>query len=120
MSTKNKLAPLRGSQHKLCLALRRDKAGELFNWTGVRGLRLKLEKWPWNKIEFFTYREGEVVFVVDTLTGVTVAIGSSQPQARANLILLLEQIGSERMRKEADELFARINPGPKPPMKPKV
>lgn len=99
-------------RHRLFLALRRETVESPVEWTGVRGLPLKIEGWP--DLKLFTYRDGPVVFACEYDTGITLAIGMTEPRAKTKVVEFLAEQTPPKLKKLLQETFELVNPGPKP------
>lgn len=106
----------RGSdRHILSLAIRRPSPKAPYRWTAVRGLPCLLKADPsWNSFKFFSYRSGQVVFIVEQETGLHVALGASIERAKKFLLRALADITPEEFSRRLAVMLTAVNVGPKP------
>lgn len=99
------------ARRRTCFALRRASESSPVVWASVDGIPFKPAGW---KRSMFHYREGFMVFIADGETGLTLAYGTSLPQATAIFKFLWADVPEEQMREEIERDFKITDPGPKP------
>jgi len=95
--------------------LRRDSDGRI-KWFGVPGRPLNLEV----QIDLFSYREDQLVFAVDRITGLAIAVQPTIPKLRQFVSGQLKIVGVDPLRHELQSAFKVLAPCPKPPLPPNL
>ena len=98
----------------LRFVLRRESLDSPYKWTLVRAFALIINGRPWNRFQFFAYREGRVSKSFDAVTGVCIAVGNSIPRVRLNTVRVLNRTNPDKLQEELNRLLVLANPGPKP------
>jgi hypothetical protein len=71
----------------------------------------------WKGLDLFTYRDGPVVFLVDSKTGLTVSLAASVLAVRAAAVSIFGGRSAADLRALWDSEFEKLNMEPKPRVK---